>query len=416
MMASAASSAAPAPESRAFRALQRALTRRRLRALDPRLGLEVAVIAVLLAAVLFWQVRVPLDGWAHHHGPWAAAGVAAALFAVVAALGLALTMLRLRGAIAGSADGPDWLALPCHPAPLRRHLEWNARAPLPFFLLAQLAIWIALVGLVPPWAMFALGAGALALTILAAHAGAALGMRIEARPGGADHEWIALATALARSHREVTRARRAAPSWATRSPLLAILAHDWTLLWRTPPARARALLAAALALGGALVWSAPWHPALCRAAAFGLALLAAAVAAEALIDSTSLHPCGVLRTLPIGVGAFWGARLVAAFAIAALITALQVSAAGVMGPEALRVHLVWTGVAALVILTLGANIAVTLYPRGDHARRVLSLSLALAATASFILPLAGWVLMLTFLLHSVRRLPPWTRGELLTCS
>ena len=120
--------------------------------------------------------------------------------------------------------------------------------------------------------------------------------------------------------------------------------------------------------------------------------------------------------LPVGVGAFWGARALEALALAALVTAAQLPAARLMEPLALRVHLVWTAAAALAILIFGANVAVTLYPRADHARRVFTLSLALAATASLILPLVGWVLLLTAMLHSARRLPPWTRGELLSCS
>ena len=73
----------------------------------PRLALEIAAIALLLAAVLFWQVRVPLDGWAHHHGPLAAAGMAAALFTLVAALCAWLTCVRLRGALAGARERPS---------------------------------------------------------------------------------------------------------------------------------------------------------------------------------------------------------------------------------------------------------------------------------------------------------------------
>ena len=189
-----------------------------------------------------------------------------------------------------------------------------------------------------------------------------------------------------------------------------------SLTRRARAPRTRASLAVILLIAAALAWSASWPPAISRFIAFALALLAAAVAAEWLIDVTSLHPFSVLRTLPVGVGAFWGARVAAAIAITALVTASQLGALRLMEPFPLRVHLVWTGAAALAISVFGANLAVTLYPRGDHARRVLSLSLALAAVASFILPLSGWVLLLTALLHSARRLPPWTRGELLSCS
>ena len=405
-----------AAEDRAFRALERALVRRRLRELDPRLAIEVAALALLLAAVLFWQVRVPFDGWAHHHGWPAVSGVAASLFAAVAAAGGAIAFIGLRRALASPDHAPEWMALPCQPRRLERHLEWNARAALPFLLLAQFSIWVALFGLVHGWALIVLGALSYPLTTFATRAGARLAMRFALGSVGAD-PGQALALALAPSRRPQRAARHRDPRILARAPLtLAILAHDFALTTGAAAPRSRALLAIALAVASGLVWLAPWPPAVLRTVAFGLALLAAATAAEWLIDTTALHPCAALRVLPVGVGAFWGARALGALAAAALITLSQLPAARIMHPLALRVHLVWTGAAALAILVFGANLAVTLYPRADHARRVLTLSLALAATASLILPLAGWVLLLTGLLHSTRRLPAWTRGELLSCS
>jgi hypothetical protein len=416
MMSPAALSglAASAAEERAFRALERALFRRRLRELDPRLALEVVALALLLAAVLFWQVRVPLDGWAHHHGPLAALGWAAALFAAVAAAGGAIAAVGVRHALASPAHAPEWMALPCGAPRLGRHLEWRARAALPFVLLAQLAIWAAVFGLLNPWALIALGAGAYLVTTFATRAGASLAVR--SALGSAADDPVTMAVALAPSRRRERVSRHRAPRAFRGALPFAILAHDLTLTARATAPRSRALLAVALAAAAGLTWLAPWPPALIRAVAFGLALLAAAAAAEWLIDTTALHPCAALRVLPVGVGGFWGARAVGALAAAALITASQLPAARLMDPLALRVHLVWTGAAALAILVFGANLAVTLYPRADHARRVLTLSLALAATASFILPLAGWVLLLTALLHSARRLADWTRGESLSCS
>ena len=409
------------PEQRAFRVLERALWMRRLRELDPRLAVEVAALALLLAAVLFWQVRVPLDGWARRSGPLAASAVAAAMFAALAAVCAAFTTRRLGRLLNGALDGPAWLALPCEARFVRRHLEWNARAPLPFFLLAQLALWLALFGLVPLWALLGLGAGGFALAVLGARGGAALGMRLaiarskRAAPSDAA-EVLALASALARRRPERARARKREPAWRASAPLLSVLEHDLRLTRRATSARTRVLAFVAYTLLAALPWFAPWPPALCRALGFGLALLASSAAAEWLIATSALHPFGVLRTLPVGVGTFWGARLFAALSAVTLVVASQLSAARLMSPLALRVHLVWVGAAALAIVVFGANLGVTLYPRADHARRVLALSLALAMTASFILPLAGWVLLLTALLHSARRLPPWTRGELLSCS
>jgi len=400
-------------EARAFRALERALTRRRLRAIDVGLALEVGAIALLLAATLFWQTRVPLDGWARRGGPAAVAGVASVLFAIVALAAAATTAIGLRRSLAGPREGPDWLALPLEPAAIRRHLEWRARAALPFFLLAQLAIAMALWGLVPIAGLIALAAAAFALTALATGSGAALAMRLALPRAGEDE--VRLAISLARSGRAGARKRRGV-RWQKRAPLRAIMLQDARLTAREPRALARAIAAATLAAAAALVWLAPWPPPLQRPISFGLALLAAAEAGESVIEMTSLHPFAALRVLPVGVGAFWGARFALAAGVCTLLVASQASAAWLMPPAALEVHLVWTGAAALAITSFGANLAVTLYPRADHARRVLALSLALAATASYILPLAGWVLLLTGWIHSARRLPPWTRGELLSCS
>jgi hypothetical protein len=403
-------------ESSAFRALERALERRRLRELDPRLGLEIGALAVLQAAVLFWQVRVPLDGWARRHGPLATSAVAAALYGTVA-LGCAVfSAARLRRGLHSTAGAPEWLTLPCGAGALHRHLEWNARtAGLPFFLLAQLAISAALLHLVPAWALIALAAVAYAATEFAARTGAALALRATVGEAHRDPH-VALAEALAGAGRRVHVVRQTAARARPRTPLGAVLAQDLALTRRSPLARWRAVLALALTAGAALVWLAGWPPAIARAVAFGLALLAAASWAEWLIDLTALHPFALLRAQPIGVGAFWGARVCGAVLASALVTASQLPALRVMDAFALRVHLVWTALAALAVTLFGANVAVTLYPRADHARRVFTLSLAIAATASLILPLAGWVLLLTALLHSARRLAPWTRGELLSCS
>lgn len=402
-----------AAETGAYRALERALTRRRLRSLDPRLALEVVAIALLLAAVLFWQVRLPLDGWARRGGAFAVSSVAAILFAVVALACAATTAIGMSRALSGARDGPEWLALPLDPRSVRRHLEWNARTPLPFFLLAQLAIAIALHGLAPIAVLLALTAAAFGATVAAARGGPRLVMHFALAGGEAD-EPRALAIVLARAGRTVRARLRAGAPWRALSPLGAILELDRRLTARERRPRGRALVALLLAAAAAAMWFTPWHPALRRAVSFGLALLASTSTAEWLIDLTGLHPFAALRTLPIGVAAFWGARAAVAAAASAAIVATQLSAAWLMAPAALAVHLVWTGAAALVISCFGANLAVTLYPRADHARRVLMLSLALAATASYILTLAGWVLLLTGLIHSARRLPSWTRGESLS--
>jgi hypothetical protein len=116
--------------------------------------------------------------------------------------------------------------------------------------------------------------------------------------------------------------------------------------------------------------------------------------------------------LPLGVAVVWGARVAFAAAGAIALVTVQALCARALAPPALHFHLVWLGAAALAIGVLGANYAITLYPRAEHAQRVLELTLALAIAASLMIPLVGWVLLFTGLLHSARRLPRWTRQEI----
>jgi len=57
------------------------------------------------------------------------------------------------------------------------------------------------------------------------------------------------------------------------------------------------------------------------------------------------------------------------------------------------------------------NYSVTLFPRADHAQRVYGLSLGIAVVGSLLIPLVGWIVLLTAILHSARRLPRWPRLE-----
>jgi hypothetical protein len=107
----------------------------------------------------------------------------------------------------------------------------------------------------------------------------------------------------------------------------------------------------------------------------------------------------------------WGARVAwAALFAAALVLGHAVAARG-LGRPALQLFLTWTGLAAFTVAVLGANYAVTLFPRVEQARRLLGLSLALAVAASIMIPLMGWIVLLTAVLHSLRRVPRWTRLE-----
>src|SRR5258706_13651688 len=92
------------PLATAFHDLERTLEVRRFQQLDPVVRLEIAAIAVLIAAFCFWQLRAPFDGIAHTAGPMLAAR----------ALALRLAALLVLAAAAAGAR-----RLPRHCTPLR---------------------------------------------------------------------------------------------------------------------------------------------------------------------------------------------------------------------------------------------------------------------------------------------------------
>ncbi|MEO5617399.1 MAG: hypothetical protein ABIS67_06480, partial [Candidatus Eisenbacteria bacterium] len=69
------------------------------------------------------------------------------------------------------------------------------------------------------------------------------------------------------------------------------------------------------------------------------------------------------------------------------------------------------GLASLAITMLGVNYGISLYPRAEQAQRVLALSLGLSMAASLMVPLMGWIVLLTAVLHSSRRVARWSRAE-----
>ncbi len=396
------------PESPGFRALERALLVRRWRAVDARLRVELAVLALLLGAFVFWRTRVPLDGLAKLQGALAAVGAALVLIVVCAAVAGVAVAVRLRGALLRGPAGPEWLSLPCERSVLERHFGWNAALIAPLAVLPAAAVLVALVHLVSWVWIAALSVMLGALLAVATHVGCRAGRHLASGAAVLVSAHAASRGAPAVPLEQARRPRLAAPLWRRSAPAIALMFQDATLSLRPSPARMRALSFLAItALAGA-AWIAPWPARLAHAAAFALGLAAAGIGAEWTIDVTGLHPSAILRALPLGVGALWGSRMAWAGLAAAVLVGLQALAARGASPVALRVHLVWLGAAALAIGALGAHLAITLHPRTDHAHRVLALSLGLALVASLMIPLLGWVLLLTAVLHSARRLPGWT--------
>jgi len=132
---------------------------------------------------------------------------------------------------------------------------------------------------------------------------------------------------------------------------------------------------------------------------------------EWLVSLSGVDPFQALRSLPVGVAPLWTARFALAIAATALLLSMHAIAATQLTPHALRLFLGWVGGGTLAIAALAVNYGVTLFPRADIAQRLLGLSLGLAVAASLMIPLLGWIVLLSAVLHSARRLPHWSRLE-----
>lgn len=400
----------PSP-AQAFRRLERDLGRRRLMQLDPRMRTELALLGLLIAGFLFWQVRVPLDGLVRVRGALAGLGVVAAAWLVLAALGAALAGSEHARRLRTGPRGPEWLALPVAPAALERHLAWESRSRLGWLAVPAAGVLVAAFGLVPAWWLALMAVALVGLLRVAGELGCAIASRAvtggtEPRPGLHPIERV-LAVAAPRQRR-----RRVAPAPWRRAPAwLAIAGKDLRLTFRVGAMWRMAAVALAFGVASLLAWRIPGEPGMRHFIALALALIAAASLAEWLIVLAGSDPFGALRVLPVGAMTVWGARAVWGLAAALLLMTGQAVAARELSPRALQLFVGWSGAATLAIAVLGVNYGVTLFPRADVARRMLGLSLGLAMAASVMLPMSGWIILLTAVLHSARRLPRWSRLE-----
>ena len=399
------------PAAAAFRSLERVLVRRRLLGVDLRLRLELLALAGLLGGFLFWQARIPLDGLLRMRGEGAVAAAVLATLLAMAALGGLIAGSRHAVRLRRGPPGPPWLALPLPPELLGRHLAFDSSAPALALVVPAAGVLLGAAGLAPAW-WLAGCALAFAVSLAAAVGlGCAIAFRTAAAAVPSRPALHPLTRVLATAARRARSARLPAPRWRGGPVWLTLWRKDLLLSWRPTPARQRALPPIVLAPLAALVWWLPLEIPVARLLAFALALLAAATFAEWLIALAGCDPFAVLRTLPVGVGAVWGARMATAAAGVALLLAGQAAGARALDPQPHALFLVWTGAATLAIATLGANYGVTTYPHHDQAQRLLGLSLGVAMAASIMIPLLGWVLLLTAVLHSLRRLPRWTALE-----
>ena len=96
----------------AFRVLERALLRRSLARIEPILWLEMAALAALASAFVFWQAHIRLASLAHDRGAAAAVRQLAARLALLVAIGAAQVGARHLVRLRGTGAAPPWLSLP----------------------------------------------------------------------------------------------------------------------------------------------------------------------------------------------------------------------------------------------------------------------------------------------------------------
>jgi hypothetical protein len=294
---------------------------------------------------------------------------------------------------------------------LERHLANESRGLTPWLAVPAAGVLVAAIGLLPViWlaGLTAIGAG---LLILAGRTGTALGLaaaarRVAPRAGLATIECVLASTAPSRR-----RVRFRAPRWRRSPAWLALMGKDLLVTVRRGTIRRAAVIPLLLWVASVMAWRVPGEPALRHFLAFALSLLAAAALAEWLIALSGTDPFSGLRVLPVGIATVWSGRFAWGVLGTLLLLAAQLAGSRELSPAAQRLFLGWTAAATLGIAALGVNYGVTLFPRADVAGRLLGLSLALAVAASVMIPLSGWIVLLTAILHSARRLPHWARLE-----
>jgi len=395
----------------AFARLERSLLRRRWAAIEPVLRFEIAALVAFLCASLFWRMRLRLGSIAFAHGPWAAAADGALALAGLALAGGALCGARHALRLAPGSPAPPWLALPIPPVEIHRHLARTSR-PLALWAAAPaVAILAAGVGIVPGVALLAFAGGFGIVLDRAARLGcaAAFGLallRTEPHPG-----CDATTRVLAVAARPVRAARSGAARWRGDGAFAAFLRKDALLARRPGAARGRLVPPLVFGALSVLVWTAPIAPGAVSTVALALTLMAAAGVAGWIVALAASDPFPVVRSLPLGPGVVWGTRVTWAALGAVTLAAGQALGADLSPAPSATAPVAGTALVALAIGVLGANYAITLFPRADHAERILGIALAISITASLMIYYLGWALLLAALLHSARRLPRWARSE-----
>lgn len=397
------------PTGPAFARLRRDLMRRRWQRIEPRVRVQLALIAALLGAFAFWQLRLRYADFAITRGARTAGTALLASLAALALAGGIGTSLRLQRRLHRVPQGPPWLALPAPKSELLRLQAWEAELPMRVLAVPALAAVVAAARIADPVAWFV---GALTFPIAwigCCRAGTWVACALAAR--GVRDEGQTLATLASawsvRSPRR-TRERARAGTWRRAHPVLALLLKDLRLAVRARAPRATLIVAVVLGVASVAAWSAP-TPAV-RGAAFAVALLAIAAFGEWLVTLGACDPFAILRALPVGVGPLWISRMLLASAAIVTLVGAHAFASGAAAP-ALRVSLAWLAIVGLAMLALAVNLQLTLFPRREPALRLFALMLGLGLVCSLMIPLLGWVVLLAAVLHSSRRLSRWWRLE-----
>jgi hypothetical protein len=310
--------------------------------------------------------------------------------------------------------GPAWLALPVSDHTLAGHLSWDSGLVASWIAVPASGIWSAAWGLVPRWWSLALALPLALLLVLASRGGAWLGERAAVLGARRRFGRRGIRDVLAEAGSPAHRRRRSPARWVSAPAWLALFLKDLRITRRVGGVRRH--LATCLLFWGlsALAWRLPSPPHMTDldyVSAFILALLGSAALGEWLVALSGADPFQTLRSLPVGVRQLWSARFALAMVATLGLLALHLVAASALSPHALRLFLGWLGGATLAIAALAVNYGVTLFPRADIAQRLLGLSLGLAVAASLMIPLLGWIVLFSAVLHSARRLSRWSRLE-----
>ena len=401
-------------ETAAFRRLRSHLSRRRLAQIELRLRLEMLLLGVLLGGFVLWQARAPFDGLSRQGGP-------AVVLAALGITGLAMALIaggfvtaRHAARLRRGPPGPEWMSLPISPRTLARHLAWDSSMMAGWLVFPAGGVWLAAYDLVPlPW-FLAVAPVLVGALVAATAAGARLGEWIATRAPRSHPDLAPIHRVLSLSSPRPRRPRVAPALWLRQPTTVALMLKDVLVTRRVPSVGRQFLVAVVCWLLSVLAWGLPGSSStrpLDYVAAFLMALLGSAALGEWLVSLSGCDPFAAVRVLPLGLRHVWSARFgLALLGVTVLLTA-HAFGAHQLAPSAQRVFVIWVGGATLAIASLAVNYGVTLFPRADVAQRLLGLSLGLSVAASLMIPLLGWLVLLSAVVHSARRLPHWSRLE-----